>query len=98
MRKEKILIVDDSAFERKSIETMLKSRDFDAVCAACASEALSILGQDAFDVVITDMRLPGMDGISLTREIKKSYPEVGVIMVTGYGTIESAVQALREGA
>jgi DNA-binding NtrC family response regulator len=98
MRKEKILIVDDSAFERKSIETMLNARDFDALSAGSSPEALAILGRDSFDVVITDMRLPGMDGISLTREIKKSYPGVGVIMITGYGTIESAVQALREGA
>jgi DNA-binding NtrC family response regulator len=104
----RILIVDDDPVVAESLAETLRGEGHEAATAADAAAALSVLadhegprarpGGQPFNVVLSDVALPGMDGIELLRRLVKSYPRTVPIMLTGYGTIESAVQALRLGA
>ncbi|MDX2118851.1 MAG: sigma-54 dependent transcriptional regulator [Planctomycetota bacterium] len=102
----RILIVDDDPIVAESIADFLTHEGHQTATAFNAAEALSALnkaaelstGSGSFDVVITDLAMPGGDGISLLRDMQKKHKGVAVIVLTGYGTIESAVDALRHGA
>jgi len=94
----KILIVDDEANIRNALAKLLTKVGHSVKSASNAQEALAMLRSSPFDVVLTDLRMPGEDGIHLLREIKKRDPAIEVIVMTAYGTIETAVQAMREGA
>ncbi|UCF94397.1 MAG: response regulator [Desulfobacterales bacterium] len=95
----KVLLVDD---ERPFVETMnkrLTKRNLEVAAAYSGTEALERLGaMDSLEVVILDVKMPGMDGIETLREIKKQYPLVEVIMLTGHATVESAIEGMRLGA
>ncbi len=94
----KILIIDD---EKKILEMLvifLRNEGFQAVTAPNAREGLKQLEERAFDVVLTDIMMPEMDGLQLLAEIKKRFPEVSVVMMTAHGTMETAVESLRAGA
>jgi DNA-binding NtrC family response regulator len=96
--KNKILVVDDEKLMRVSLEDKLNKEGYVAACVTNAVAGLKILKTTNFDVVITDLRLPKMDGIDFLREIKKSSPDTVVIIMTAYGSIENAVTAMKEGA
>jgi DNA-binding NtrC family response regulator len=95
----KVMLVDD---EIPFVETMAKrlsKRDLAVVQAFSAHEALHKLGVDnQIDIVILDVRMPGMDGVQALREIKRAYPLVEVIMLTGHATVESAIEGMKLGA
>jgi DNA-binding NtrC family response regulator len=93
-----ILIVDDEPLIRKSLYEILKIAGFDASAAANGEEAVSLLGKKPFDIVITDMKLPKISGLELLMFIKKTCPQTEVILITGYGSIETAVEAMKKGA
>jgi DNA-binding NtrC family response regulator len=93
-----ILIVDDEPLIRKSLYEALKIMGYDAHTAASGEEAVSLLKNRAFDIAITDMKLPKMDGLELLSFIKKQSPDTEVILITGYSSIESAVAAIKRGA
>ncbi len=93
-----ILIVDDEPLIRKSLFEILKIAGFDAHTAASAEEAVSIFSTRSFDIVITDMKLPNMTGVELLGHIKEVSPSTEVILITGYGSIETAVEAMKKGA
>ncbi|MEQ9408637.1 MAG: response regulator [Fuerstiella sp.] len=94
-----LLVVDDSATDRTRICGLLsKGRDYQLSTAADGTEALKKLDEIGFDLVLTDLQMPGMDGLQLVREMKQRHPEVPVILMTGMGSEEVAVQAMREGA
>jgi CheY-like chemotaxis protein len=95
----KILLVDDAAADRRLFSALLEKEAAFAVhtCEDGAS-ALQAMQQDAPDVVVTDMQMPNMDGLELVREIRRSYPHVPVILMTGKGSEELAAQALKQGA
>ncbi|WP_245157173.1 sigma-54-dependent transcriptional regulator [Anaerovorax sp. IOR16] len=95
----KILIVDDDADYRETYRMLLCSKGYEIVTAGSAKEALDILEDEYFPLVITDILMPGIDGIEFLKQIKSIYNNsIEVIMVTGYGSIETAVQTMKMGA
>jgi len=94
----KILIVDDEPLIRKSLSEILRLDGYDVKNASTGKEALDILKEYPIDILITDLRLPSMSGIDLIKKIKHMSLEVEIIVITGYGSIESAVTAMKEGA
>lgn len=98
MAIEKILIVDDDFIIRKSLEDMLRKKRYAVVSAPTLAEAERYLGKDSFDLVLADIRLPDGDGTSLLEHISQSKKPPLTVMITGHGTIESAVNCMRAGA
>jgi len=94
----RILIVDDETNIRTALAKLLAKPGHTTKTAASAREALELLRSERFQIVISDLRMPGEDGLHLLREIKRLDPMIDVIMMTAYGTIETAVEAMRQGA
>ena len=97
MRKT-ILIVDDEASIRQSLSGILADEGYEILTAASGEEALKILAEDMSDLVLLDIWLPGIDGIETLSTIKANYPQLRVIMMSGHGTVETAVKATKLGA
>lgn len=93
-----ILLVDDEEDFVEMLSLRLKEFGENVLAAYNGEECLQTLGQSEVDVVILDVKMPGMDGIETLQEIKKRFPLVEVIMLTGHGTLESAVQGMKLGA
>ena len=98
MEKLKLMMVDDEARFLVTTEKLLKKKGVDVVTAGSGAEALEKLRQQTVHVVILDVKMPGMDGVATLREIKRQFPMVEVIMLTGHATVESAVEGLKTGA
>lgn len=98
MDVKRILVVDDEAKMRRILEMSLKSLGHDVEQAGDGIEALAAIEAGPFDLVLTDLRMPNMDGIGLLRELRERGYEVPVIVLTAYGTIETAVEAMKCGA
>lgn len=98
MPQDRILVVDDDESLRRVTEVQLQQSGYDVLTAASGQEALDILQKRPADVVITDLKMPGMSGLELLMRIRTDYPELVVVMVTAFGTIETAVEAMRAGA
>ena len=94
----KILIVDDEKKMRHILQIILEQKGYVTEQAANGSEALELINKFHYAMVITDLKMPVMDGLELIREIKKIDPDYPVIVLTAYGSIDSAVGAIREGA
>lgn len=93
-----ILIVDDEESILKSLSGILMDEGFETIAATNGYEALKYIEQQTPDLVLLDIWMPGMDGIDTLKEIKKHYPHIQVVMITGHGTIETAVNATKIGA
>jgi len=93
-----VLLVDDDAAVRLSLRGLLRQANVDVEEAGNGEEALAKLSQAPVDVVVTDVRMPGMDGMQLLGEIVKKWPEVPVILITAHGTVPMAVEAIKKGA
>src|SRR5262249_40352423 len=98
INKEQILVVDDEEDLRKAIVDILTLDGFEVEQAGSAEEAADKLSQTAYDVLITDHNLPGKTGVELLEESLINYPEIIGIILTGHGTIETAVTAMKKGA
>jgi DNA-binding NtrC family response regulator len=98
MRKPKILLVDDEERFLSTTQKVLRRKGYDVLTAASGAEALATLDHNPVDVAIVDVKMPGMDGIATLKEIKRRHPLVEVIMLTGHGTFESAVEGMKSGA
>ncbi|MEK7874705.1 MAG: response regulator [Pseudomonadota bacterium] len=96
--KTKILIVDDDEVVRRSHLRSLAGANCDVKAVWNGTEALRAMAEDPFDVVLLDLRMPGLDGIAVLRTIKEKWPESEVVIITGYPTIESAKEAVQLGA
>jgi two-component system, NtrC family, response regulator AtoC len=96
--REQILVVDDEEDLRQAVVELLTADGFEVHGVATAEQALEMLSQTAFDVLITDNNLPGKSGIELLEDTLARYPEIVGIVITGFGTIETAVQAIKKGA
>ncbi len=96
--KPSILIIDDEKNIRRTFQMVLKSEGFDVHTAADAEAGLKAAAAQASDVVVLDVQLPGMDGIAALQELRKLEPEPTVVMISGHGTIATAVEATRHGA
>jgi len=80
----RILVVDDEAYIRDLVRDTLRARQYETSTAANGVEALDLLGRERFDIVVTDVVMPGMAGLDLVKAIRKSHPHVRVIVLTGY--------------
>src|ERR1051326_192106 len=98
INKEQILVVDDEEDLRKAIVDILTLDGFEVDHAASAEEASDLLSQTAYDVLITDHNLPEKTGVELLEDSLARYPEIIGVVITGYGTIETAVNAIKKGA
>jgi DNA-binding NtrC family response regulator len=95
---QKILVVDDEPEMRALVRDVLQERGYQVTLAQNGQEALQRLGEAEHSVVLTDLRMKGMQGIALLTEIKKEFPDINVILMTAFGTIETAIAAMKQGA
>jgi DNA-binding NtrC family response regulator len=98
MTKAKILVVDDEQIVLKSCQKILEGGGHQVFIALSGPEALDLLAKEPVDIVITDIKMPGMDGMEVLERVKEKYPDILVIIITGYSTVQSAVQAMKLGA
>ncbi len=94
----KILVVDDEEGARELFNTILTDEGYEVTLAVDGREALTCMQSDPYDLVVTDIKMPGMDGLQLLQEIRKSGSRADVIMVTAYGEVESYLKAMSLGA
>jgi two-component system, cell cycle response regulator len=95
---KKILIVEDDQVARESLEEFLQLNSFTVLSVSSAPEALKILIKTDFDLVLTDLVMPEMDGISMTKAIRESRKDIPILVMTGFASIEYAVEAIKAGA
>ena len=96
--RQKVLIVDDEPDIRELLEITLGRMKLDTYSARDVGEALGLLKRETFDLCLTDMRLPDGNGLELVQHIQQRYPQVPVAMITAYGNVETAINALKAGA
>jgi two-component system, NtrC family, response regulator AtoC len=94
----RILVVDDEAPVRHGIAQVLSRQKYEVTTAADAAQALESLGNGPFGVILLDIRLPDMDGVELLRLLRKDFPETAIVMITGFPTIQGAVECIKLGA
>lgn len=97
-RKEVILVVDDAPPTVEIIRRNLAEKGYQVFTASNVAEAIKIIESSKIDLVITDLKMPGVSGIDLVRHIHENYKDIEVIMITGYPSVESAVEAVKTGA
>ncbi len=95
---QKLLVVDDDTALLVEMAELLTEEGYNVTTAEDGKQALSKMDSDKFDIVFTDLKMPGMNGIDLLKEIKKAFPETFVVMITGFATVDTAVEAMKEGA
>lgn len=98
MQTMRILLVDDEEEFLSTTKKLLERKGVYVATAASGRAALEKLAAESIHVVILDMKMPGMDGVATLKAIKSAYPLVQVVMLTGHGTVESAMEGLRSGA
>ena len=98
MRKSHVLVVDDEELYRRSLERILRRVGHDVSEARDATEALNAVADGDFDLVLADLRMPGLNGLELVRQLQDIQPDLPCIVVTGFGSPENSVDALRAGA
>jgi two-component system, NtrC family, sensor kinase len=94
----KVLIVDDEPGFRQLLQWELKNRGFDVQTAENGMVAVQLAAENRYDVIVTDITMPVMNGLELLEEIKKRAPETQIIVTTGFGAVETAVHAMQSGA
>jgi two-component system response regulator (stage 0 sporulation protein F) len=95
---KRILIVDDEENTRIGLTKLLTNEGFEVESAANGNEALDRLGQKKVNLVISDINMPGMNGLAFLRELNRKFPSTSVIMITAYGGVESYLEAMNLGA
>ena len=98
METRRILVIDDEAIVRTSCSRTLVPEGYEVVLAQNGSDGLRFLDEGRFDLVLTDLKMPDMDGIEVLRTIKEKWPQTEVIIITGYQTVETAVRSIKLGA
>ena len=100
MTLAKLLLVDDETAFLEAMSRRLNKRDFKIFTATSGIEALEVLGEngEAIEVVILDVKMPGMDGVETLAEIKRKFPLIEVIMLTGHAIVASAIDGMKQGA
>jgi len=98
MSAERILVVDDELFVRELLLEFLSTQGYEVALADSGEKAVELMQTQPADVVLVDLKMPGIDGIKTLTQIKKAAPDALAIIMTGYPTIESSIEALRHGA
>lgn len=94
----RILIVDDDPYFLRVLSRILSGESFQVTTAEGASQATQILGEKSFDLIISDLRLPDGDGLSILQEIRKAGSEIPVVILTAYGEVDNYLEAMNAGA
>jgi len=97
-RKHRILVVDDEEMNRKNLEYVFDKDGYHVDTAANGIEALSLLEKSSYDVIVTDLKMEKVDGMDVLEHAKAGYPNIEVILITGYATISAAVEAMQKGS
>ncbi len=97
-RPARILIVDDEKIALKNLEHIMKKEGYDVIGTQSGQNALKLLEEQQFDAVLTDLRMEKVDGIQILKRCRGLYPDAEIIMITGYATLQSAVDAMKHGA
>ena len=95
---KQILVVDDDSYVRESTEEILRRKGYQVDTSANGKDALVRLDEADFDLILSDIKMPEMDGIELLAAAKGKYPDIHVIMMTAFGSVDNAVEAMRKGA
>ena len=95
---KKILVIDDEPIVRTSCIRSLSPEGYEVKLASSGKEALELLENEPFNLVLLDLKMPDMDGIEVLKKIKDTWPDTKVVMITGYSTVETAVKTLKLGA
>ncbi len=95
---KKILVIDDEPIVRTSCIRSLSPEGYEVKSASSGKEALELLENEPFNLVLLDLKMPDMDGIEVLKKIKDTWPDTKVVMITGYSTVETAVKTLKLGA
>jgi len=98
MNRKQLLIVDDEEAMRHMLKSMLSKEGYETKTASSGQEALRFLGEELFDLVLCDIKMPSMDGLTFLNEAKKTGFQSPVIMMSAYGSIDTAIKAIKEGA
>jgi len=98
MSKDRILVADDEQSMREFLDIMLKKEGYRVLLASNGEEVLKLAEKEIFDLILMDIRMPRMDGITVLKKVKAISPETIVIMITAYASADTAIQAMREGA
>jgi len=98
MAQEKILVIDDELFVRELLQEFLIKEGYKGYVAESGEKGINLIRATPVEIALIDLKMPGMDGISALKEIKKIAPDTIAIILTGYPTIESSIEALRSGA
>ena len=93
----RILIVDDEANIRLTLETLLRRAGYDVTPAGNGEEAVALLEQQAFDLMLVDLKMPGMDGMQVVAAARQRQPDIAIIVLTGHGSLDTAVEGLHHG-
>ena len=93
-----ILIIDDEETQLKSLESFLKRREFQTYTAREGESGYEIARKNTIDLVLSDYRMPGWNGLVVLRKMKELNPEIDVVIMTAYGSIEDAVEIMKAGA
>ncbi len=96
--KPAVLVVEDDDIQRELLKETLEDSGFNVLTAKSAEKGLQVLAKNQIDVVVSDVRLPGMDGLSFLERIKEEFPETEVIVITAFSSVSDAVQAIKRGA
>lgn len=95
---DKILLVDDEAEFLKTLSERMRARGMEVSTAGSAKDALAKVDEGAYDAVVLDLQMPGMDGLEALRILKEKDPKLQVILLTGHATVEKGVEAMKRGA
>ena len=98
LKPARVLVVDDEESLRRVMQVYLQRQGYSTEASPNGEEALRLLETADYQLVLTDLRMPGMSGLELLRAIKSQYPEIAVIILTAFGSIENAVEAMQAGA
>jgi DNA-binding NtrC family response regulator len=98
MTEGSILVVDDDPSLRRVLQVQLEQEGYKVAAAASGQQTLSILQVQSFDLVITDLKMPGMSGLELLKHARSQYPQTPIIVLTAFGTVDTAVEAMKAGA
>ena len=98
MNRARVLLVDDEVDFTENTKTLLEHRGYEVTAVNSGDSAIKALGQGGYDVMVLDLKMPGMDGISTLKEIKKLQLDTQILVLTGHGAIDTALEAIKLGS